>query len=119
MNKLLIKLLYFFNDQERWQIALIFLLMLVGAGLETLGVGLIPPFVALLGNPEIIDQQRVLSWLYSQSGATSHQIFLLWASVALLAIYLFKNAYLALLTYWQYQFLYEKQISLSSRLLRS
>jgi len=119
VNKLLIKLLYFFNDQERWQIALIFLLMLVGAGLETLGVGLIPTFVALLGNPEIIDQQRVLSWLYSQSGATSHQIFLLWASVALLAIYLFKNAYLALLTYWQYHFLYEKQISLSSRLLRS
>ena len=93
--------------------------MLVGAGLETLGVGLIPPFVALLGNPEIIEQQRVLSWLYSQSGATSHQIFLLWVSVALLAIYLVKNAYLALLTYWQYHFLYAKQVSLSSRLLRS
>jgi len=93
--------------------------MLVGAGLETLGVGLIPTFVALLGNPEIIDRQRILSWLYRLSGATSHQIFLLWVSVALLTIYIIKNAYLALITYWQYHFLSEKQIFLSRRLLRS
>jgi ATP-binding cassette, subfamily B, bacterial PglK len=119
MGKLVKKLFYLFSDREKIQIGLIFLLMLIGAGLETLGVGLIPAFVALLGNPEIIEQQKTLNWLYIQSGATSHQIFLLWVSTALLAIYLIKNIYLALLTYWQYYFLYEKQISLSSRLLRA
>jgi ABC-type multidrug transport system fused ATPase/permease subunit len=119
MNKLLSKLLYIFNYQEKFQIAIIFFLMLVGAGLETLSVGLIPPFVALLGNPEIITQEQTLIWLYSRLGASSHQIFLLWVSVALLGIYLLKNAYLAILTYWQYYFLYEKQFFLSSRLLKS
>jgi len=118
MNKLLHKLLYIFNYQEKWQIVIIFLLMLVGAGLETLGVGLIPPFVALLGNPEIIEQQKILGWLYTQLGASSHQLFLLWISLILLGIYLFKNTYLAILTYWQYHFLYEKQVSLSARLLK-
>ncbi|MFN5391623.1 MAG: ABC transporter ATP-binding protein [Pseudanabaena sp.] len=118
MNKLLRKLLYIFNYQEKWQIATIFLLMLVGAGLETIGVGLIPPFVSLLGNPEIIEQQEILSWLYTQLGASSHQIFLLWMSLILLSVYLFKNAYLAILTYWQYRFLYQKQMSLSARLLK-
>ncbi len=92
--------------------------MLVGAGLETLGVGLIPPFVALLGNPEIIERQKILSWLYIQLGASSHQLFLLWISLILLGVYFFKNTYLAILTYWQYHFLYEKQISLSARLLK-
>ena len=119
MGKLLRKLLYLFSDREKIQIGIILLLMLIGAGLETLGVGLIPAFVALLGNPEIIEKQKTLNWLYIQSGATSHQIFLLWVSTILLAIYLIKNVYLAILTYWQYYFLYEKQISLSSRLLRS
>jgi ABC-type multidrug transport system fused ATPase/permease subunit len=119
MNKLLSKLIYIFNRQERCQLTVIFVLMLVGAGLETLGVGLIPPFVALLGNPAIIEQQKALSWLYEKLGANSHQIFLLWVSVVLLGIYLLKNAYLAILTYWQYYFLYEKQVSLSSRLLKS
>lgn len=119
MKKLVSKLLYIFNRQEKCQIAAIFLLMLLGAGLETLGIGLIPPFVALLGNPAIIEQQQTLVWLYTQIKANSHQMFLLWVSVALLSIYLLKNIYLAILTYWQYYFLYEKQVSLSSRLLRS
>ncbi|ELS34324.1 MULTISPECIES: ABC transporter ATP-binding protein [Pseudanabaena] len=119
MDKLFRKTLYLFSDHEKIQIGLIFLMMLIGAGLETLGVGLIPPFVALLGNPEIIGQKQILSWLYHQLGANSHQIFLLWVSMALLGIYLFKNAYLSILTYWQYYFLYKKQIALSSRLLQS
>ena len=118
MNKLLRKLLYIFNYQEKLQIATIFLFMLVGAVLETIGVGLIPPFVSLLGNPEIIEQQEILSWLYTQLGASSHQVFLLWMSLILLSVYLFKNAYLAILTYWQYRFLYQKQMSLSARLLK-
>jgi len=119
MNKLFRKTLYLFSDREKIQIGLIFLMMLIGAGLETLGVGLIPLFVALLGNPEIIEQKQVLSWLYHQLGANSHQTFLLWVSMVLLGTYLFKNTYLAILTYWQYYFLYKKQIALSSRLLQS
>ncbi len=113
------KILYLFSDREKVQIGLIFLLMLLGAGLETLGVGLIPPFVALLGNPEVIQKQQILSWLYTKLGVSSNQTFLLWMSVILLGIYLLKNAYLAVLTYWQYYFLYEKQISLSRRLLQA
>lgn len=113
------KILYLFSDREKIQIGLIFLLMLFGAGLETFSVGLIPPFVALLGNPEIIQKQKILNWLYSALRADSSQTFLLWISVIILAIYLLKNAYLAALTYLQYYFLYKKQISLSSRLLQS
>lgn len=82
-------------------------------------MGLIPPFVALLGNPDIIQKQPFLSWFFVKLGANSNQTFLLWLSIILLGIYLLKNAYLALLTYWQYSFLYEKQVSLSSRLLNS
>jgi ATP-binding cassette, subfamily B, bacterial PglK len=119
MSNLFRKILYLFSDSEKIQIGLIFLLMLVGAGLETLGVGLIPPYVALLGNPEIIQKQQILSWLYTRLEVSSNQTFLLWMSIILLGVYLLKNAYLAVLTYWQYYFLYKKQISLSTRLLQA
>lgn len=117
MNNLISKLFYIFNRQEKFQIGIIFLLMLGGAGLETLGVGLIPPFVTLLSNPEFIQKQQFLYWLYGRLGTTSSQVFLLWISIILLGIYLFKNIYLSLITYWQYHFLYIKQVALSNRLL--
>jgi len=117
IDSLISKLFYIFDRQEKFQIALIFLLMLVGSGLETLGVGLIPPFVTLLSNPELIQQQQFLVWFYGRLGATSQQEFLLWISVILLGVYIFKNAYLSLITYWQYHFLYIKQVALSNRLL--
>ena len=117
INNLISKLFYIFDRQEKFQIGIIFLLMLGGAGIETLGVGLIPPFVTLLSNPEFIQQQQFLNWLYGRLGATSSQVFLLWISVILLGIYLFKNIYLSLITYWQYHFLYIKQVALSNRLL--
>ena len=117
INSLIRKLFYIFDRQEKFQIGLIFLLMLAGAGLETLGVGLIPPYVTLLSNPELIQQQQFLGWLYGHLGATSSQVFLLWVSIFLLGIYIFKNAYLSLITYWQYHFLYTKQVALSKRLL--
>jgi ATP-binding cassette, subfamily B, bacterial PglK len=81
MIQLFKKILYLFSDREKLQIGLIFLLMLGGAGLETLGVGLIPPFVALLGNPDIIQKQPILSWLFVKLGANSNQTFLLWLSI--------------------------------------
>ncbi len=117
INNLISKLFYIFDRREKLQIGLIFLLMLGGAGLETLGVGLIPPFVNLLSNPDLIQKQQFLSWLYGQLGVTSQQGFLLWISIILLGIYIFKNAYLSLITYWQYHFLYIKQVALSNRLL--
>ncbi|CAN1212234.1 Xenobiotic-transporting ATPase [Tumidithrix helvetica PCC 7403] len=119
MNNLLSKFLYIFNRQEKWQILSIFILMFIGSGLETLGVGLIPAFVTLLGNPDIIQKQQSFQWLYIKLGVNSNQDFLFWVSIMLMGIYLFKNAYLATLTYWQYYFLYKKQVSLSNRLLQA
>jgi ATP-binding cassette, subfamily B, bacterial PglK len=117
INSLISKLFYIFDRRERFEVGLIFFLMLGGAGLETLGVGLIPPFVNLLSNPELIQQQQFLAWFYGRLGATSQQEFLLWISIILLSIYISKNIYLSLITYWQHHFLYVKQVALSNRLL--
>ncbi len=113
------KILYLFSDREKVQIGLIFLLILVGAAIETSAVGLIAPFIAILNNPEIIFKQTTLKAIYHFLGASSSREFLLWATYGLIAFYCLKGIYLATLAYIQISFFNQKQIAISERLLKA
>ncbi|MGK7873298.1 MAG: ABC transporter ATP-binding protein [Xenococcaceae cyanobacterium] len=113
------KLLYLFTTRERWQIAGLFLLILIGAGFETLGVGLVLPFIYLLENPQLVQQEGILGWVYQAVGEPAPRQFLIWAGLGFIGIFLIKNAYLTGLNYLQCRFIYDKQVELCSRLFRS
>lgn len=113
------QLLYLFTTRERWQIAGLFLLILIGAGFETLGVGLVLPFISLLENPQQINETGLLRRVHQIVGEPESRQFLIWASVGFIGIYLLKNVYLTGVTYLQYRFIYDKQIELSHRLFRA
>ncbi|GAB4284183.1 MAG: ABC transporter ATP-binding protein [Oscillatoriaceae cyanobacterium] len=113
------KLLYLFTTKERWQIAGLFLLILIGGGFETLGVGLVLPLISLLGNPELIEQQGILRWIYQAVGEPAPRQFLMGCGLAFIGLYIIKNSYLTALHYLQCRFIYDKQIELSSRLFRA
>jgi ABC-type multidrug transport system fused ATPase/permease subunit len=110
------RLLQIFTPTERWQLLGMLLLLLVGAGLETFSVGVIPAFVALLSKPDLIETQPWLQRFYDLSGANSIYGFMLLLSVLLLGIFLGKNLYLACLANYQYQFLRRKHVDFASRL---
>lgn len=93
--------------------------MLFGAVLEALGIALIAPLIDIITNPERITTSEFLAWFYNFTGATSNNEFLLWIVGTLLAIYIFKYIYLATLFFIQYKFIFNLQISLSSRLLNA
>lgn len=116
MKSIFSKFLYLFNHREKLQILAIFFLILVGAFLETLVVGLIYPFISILKTPEIIKDHNILRWSYNAFGATSTKEFLVWAALVLIAVYLFKNAYTIFLAYIQTKFIFNKQIAFSRRL---
>ncbi|MCT7968546.1 ABC transporter ATP-binding protein/permease [Laspinema sp. D1] len=113
------KLLYLFTTRERWQIAGLFLLILIGAGLETLGVGLVLPFISLLENPQRVEEFGLLRWVYQALGEPELRQFLIGTGLGFIGIYLLKNAYLTGLTYLQCRFIYDKQVELGSRLFRA
>lgn len=117
--KLLKKLLDLFTIRERWQIAGLFILILIGAGFETLGVGLVLPFISLLENPQRVEQAGLLRWVYQAVGEPEIRQFLIGAGLGFIGIYLLKNAYLTGITYLQFRFIYDKQIKLCSRLFRA
>ncbi|MEH7388362.1 ABC transporter ATP-binding protein, partial [Bacillus sp. JJ1521] len=59
------KLLMLFNKKEKKRLLVLLLMMIAAALFETLGIGMIVPIVGVLTNPDIIQNQPVLSYLYT------------------------------------------------------
>jgi ATP-binding cassette subfamily C protein len=117
--KFLKKLLYLFTTRERWQIAGLFILILIGGGFETLGVGLVLPLISILDNPQMIQEQGRVAWVYQALGEPAPRQFLILVGLGFIALYITKNSYLTALQYLQCRFIYQKQVELSSRLFRA
>lgn len=107
------KLLRIFSAREKVRAVLLLGLMVIGAALETLGIGLIFPFITLLSNPDLLVAQPMFADAKETFGITSHKDLLFLSGLALLALYLLKNIYLATLNYAQFRFIFNKQAKVS------
>jgi ATP-binding cassette, subfamily B, bacterial PglK len=111
------KLRALFGKKEKKKFVLLFLLMVFSALFETMGIGLIVPFVGIITNPEMIHQTFILSAAYDILGFQSTNTFLITATIALLVVFILKNLYLVLFHNIQYRVVYNEQVKLSKRLL--
>lgn len=85
---------------QRREAMRLFMLMLLVALLETLGVGTILPFVAVASNPAALHGEGALATVYKWSGAVSENHFLLLLGIVALFIVVVGNA-LRTLSTWQ------------------
>jgi ATP-binding cassette, subfamily B, bacterial PglK len=113
------KFLYLIDRAGRYRLLIVVVLCSIGAGLEGFGLGLLVPFITLIGNPEVAQTSRWLRWLASVSGASSHYQLVLWSGLALLAAHVAKNGYLALMYYVEYRFLYRNEAAVGQRLFQA
>jgi ATP-binding cassette, subfamily B, bacterial PglK len=120
MKQLLSRLVYILEQGKVFQVVGILLLMLIGGAIETLGIGIIMPFVSLLNNPTQLSKiNKNSNFLYQFiPDNISTQLLLIWICVGLILIYILKNVLLSLITFWQYEFICKNQIGLSNRLFR-
>lgn len=87
--------------------------------METVGIGLIMPFIAVITDPAIIDRNL---WLHTAKDVfkiTKSSDFIIFMSVGLIIFYILKNICLGLSTYLQLRFVFSKRSALGERLLRS
>ncbi|GAI02369.1 unnamed protein product, partial [marine sediment metagenome] len=63
--------------QEKWQLLVLFASILLTALFQTLGVVSILPFMSIVMQPEIIESNRWLNWLYNSLGFTSVNSFII------------------------------------------
>lgn len=111
------KLRELFGKKEKKKFSFLFMLMIFAALFETLGVGLIVPFVGIVTNPETIHETDLVASVYERLGFQSTNAFLITATVALLAVFILKNIYLIWFHYIQYRIIYKEQVKMSKRLL--
>ena len=104
---------------EKTKFFVIIVMMVFGALLELAGIGTIIPVIALLSQPELIEQNRILNLLGRVLNPESNQEFILILCVILSVLFVVKNAYLILLTKIQSIFIFRKAEDMSSKLFEN
>src|SRR5690625_3262308 len=108
----------FFNKREKKRILILFFMMIIAALFETIGIGLIVPFVGIVVRPDIIQEQVILSYLFELFNFQSTTSFIIFSVVLLLGVFIFKNLYLLIFNYAQFRVILNQQVKLSSNLFK-
>jgi ATP-binding cassette, subfamily B, bacterial PglK len=103
------------QDQRRTALGL-FLLMLVGMLLETLGVGLVVPAMALMMQDDLATRSPLVAHALGLLGYPSQRTLVAWSVATLVIVFLLKNAFLALLAWRQSAFAFAAQARIASKL---
>ena len=111
------KLNYIFSKKQKVQSVFLFIALFIGALMELVGVSLITQLVTLVTDTSKIHTSPYMSAIYEMLGADSDRQFLLYVVIALIGVYILKNAYLLWINYVQCTFIYNNQLKLSGRLI--
>jgi len=113
------KLLYILPDRDYIKISILFLLMLIAAGVEVVGIGMIPAFVSIVAAPEKVLEYEPIQPLLSAMEINTSQDLLIWGSVALVAVFILKSFYLIFFNYVEARYSYNRRYKISHRLMSS
>ncbi len=113
------KVLALLSKRERRQLYLL--------AIATLGIGLlqmtslvsIMPFLSVASNPSTIESNTALHWAYEFFGFTSTNQFLFVLGLAVLALLLISNTFIATVTWLRLRYVWMRNYTLSRRLLHS
>ena len=117
MTQALRKLYSLLDSRERRRGALVFLMLLIVAFVEVLGVASVMPFIVVLSNPEIIDTNPHLSWVYGVLGFKSQAGFLYFLGFAFFFVLMTSLTFKALGVWAQLRFSHNRNAAWSSRLV--
>lgn len=112
------KLIRFFEKKERRKLLTLFYMMIIAAFFETIGIGLIMPFVSIITNPKVIEEQAILSFMYNFFNFKSATSFTIFAVIFLIGVFITKNLYILLFNYTQFKIILNHQVKLSSNLFK-
>lgn len=114
--KSLREILDLLGPERRRPLALMMFLILIGMLLETASIGLFIPALALMTEPDIGSKYPALEPVLVSLGSPGPVELITWGLILLIAVYIFKNLYLAFLAWWQARFVFDVQADLSRKL---
>lgn len=117
MRETIKKLLYLLPKGDVLKISILFVLMLIAAALEVLGISMIPAFVSVVAAPDMVLGYEPLQAVYQSLGIVNSQDLLIWGSVALVGVFILKSIYIIAFNYVEAQFIYNRRYTISHNLM--
>ncbi|MGP4067329.1 ABC transporter ATP-binding protein [Halobacillus sp. B29] len=111
-----IKISSLFNKREKSKFIILFAMMIVAALFETVGIGLVVPFVGIITSPDQIQEKAILAYLYDLFKFESNTSFIIFSVGIVLSVFVLKNLYLLFFQYSQYRVILNQQVKLSRQL---
>lgn len=105
------------DKRQKSRIAIITIMMIMGAFLETLSVGLILPLVSAVTTPDIIESNDKVKFVCDVFAIQSSKTFMILVIGALIFVYVFKNIYLFCEYYVQYRFICNNRFAVQRQLM--
>jgi ABC-type multidrug transport system fused ATPase/permease subunit len=118
--KIIKKLLYLLTSHERKRMGLLLIMMLLMALLDMIGIASIMPFIAVLSNPQIIEENSILNTLFEYSGrfgVETNEQFFFFLGIIIFVLLIFSLTFRALTTYAQFRFTYLREFTIGRRLI--
>lgn len=106
------------KQQKRYGL-LILAMTLAGAVVETLGIGIIIPFVSAMLEPEQLMQNQYIGIAVDLFAIRSPEQLILFLGIMIALVYILKNLYLTLLTYCRIRYSTKIQRELSVLMMKS
>lgn len=117
MLKIIKKLNVLLDKRQKRVMFGLTVMMVVGAFLQTLGVGLLVQVVNLVIDTNAMQKNKILVWLYNLLGFESYKSFSVTIMVLLILTFVVKNLFLYLQQKLTYAFVYGNQFRTSERMM--
>lgn len=106
------------KKQKRTMVGLIFL-MVLGAALQTAGVGIIVPVMSTIMDADAIENNELLRFFYELLGGGSKERFMIIIMAVMILIFVVKNLFLYVQQKLTLAFVYTNQFRTSERMMRN
>lgn len=119
MRRIIKKYKLLLNKHQQRCVILLFLMMIIGAFLEVIGISMVIPLVTALINRNIIEENEYVSQVCAWLHISDYKGFAIICIGFIVLVYIMKTIYLLLQYYLQYRFVSNGQFMMQSRLLSS
>jgi len=119
MRETIRKMFYLLPKGDPFKVAILFLMMIVAAGLEVVGIGMIPAFVSIVAAPEQVLGYGPIQGVLSALNITTDKDLLIWGSIALVSVFIVKSIYIVSFNYIEARFIFNRRYTVSHDLMSS
>lgn len=106
------------SAKQKGRVAVLSVMIVIGATLETLGISMILPIVTAIVQPNAFEENELISGISSLLDLRDINQFMIVMIVAMIAVFVVKNAYMCFLYYVQSSFITNSQYRISRDLLQ-